>query len=119
MKPLVETKRLPRRRRPANGHDDPGVSLPPLRNPQPSAIRRIEMSHTRFSVTLLCVMSALAPPLLPAPAAAQIVVKNEDVTFKFGVQGQLWADWTQDSTGTQGYQQNYYLRRARLIFGGD
>jgi hypothetical protein len=77
------------------------------------------MSHTRFSVTLLCVVSALTPALLPAPAAAQIVVKNEDVTFKFGVQGQLWADWTQDSTGTQGYQQNYYLRRARIIMGGD
>ena len=34
------------------------------------------------------------------PVSAQIVVKNEDVTFKFGVQGQLWADWTQDSSGT-------------------
>lgn len=53
------------------------------------------------------------------PALAQIVVKNEDVTFKFGIQGQLWADWTQDSSGTQGYQQNFYLRRARLIVAGD
>ena len=53
------------------------------------------------------------------PASAQIVVKNEDVTFKFGVQGQLWADWTQDSSGTQGYQQNFYLRRARIIVAGD
>jgi hypothetical protein len=77
------------------------------------------MSNTRFSVTLLCVLIALLPALLPTPAAAQIVVKNEDVTFKFGVQGQLWGDWTQDSTGTQGYQQNFYLRRARLIVGGD
>ena len=40
-------------------------------------------------------------------------------TFKFGVQGQLWADWTQDATGPQGYQQNFYLRRVRLIMAGD
>jgi hypothetical protein len=53
------------------------------------------------------------------PACAQIVVRNEDVTFKFGVQGQIWADWTQDSSGSQGYQQNFFLRRARIIVGGD
>ena len=53
------------------------------------------------------------------PSSAQMAVKNGDVTFKFGIQGQLWADWTQDSSGTQGYQQNFYLRRARIIVGGD
>lgn len=54
------------------------------------------------------------------PLSAQIVVKAaDDVTFKFGIQGQVWADWTQDSSGTQGYQQNFYLRRARIIMGGD
>ena len=53
------------------------------------------------------------------PATAQITVKNEDVTFRFGFQGQLWGDWPQDSSGSQGYQQNFYLRRARLIMGGD
>ena len=58
--------------------------------------------------------------LVCLPASAQLVLKNEDVQFKFGVQGQFWADWTQDSTaGTQGYQQNVYLRRMRLIVGGD
>ncbi len=64
----------------------------------------------RLFLSLTCVLM---------PLCAQIVVRNEDVTFKFGVQGQLWADWTQDSSGTQGYQQNFYLRRARLIVGGD
>ena len=54
-----------------------------------------------------------------APVSAQIIVKNEDVSFKFGVQGQLWGDWTQDASGSQGYQQNFYLRRARLIMSGD
>jgi hypothetical protein len=39
--------------------------------------------------------------------------------MKLGLQGQLWADWTQDATGTQGYQQNSYFRRVRLIVGGD
>jgi len=53
------------------------------------------------------------------PASAQIVVKNEDVTFKFGVQGQLWGDWMQDASGARGYQQNYSFRRARIIVGGD
>ncbi len=77
------------------------------------------MSNTRIFPALSCVIAALLPALVPMPASAQIVVKNEDVTFRFGVQGQLWADWTQDSTGSQGYQQNFYLRRARLIFGGD
>ena len=67
-----------------------------------------------FSIGCLLMLAAVS-----VPASAQIVVKNEDVTFKFGVQGQLWADWTQDSSGTQGYQQNFYLRRARLIIGGD
>jgi Phosphate-selective porin O and P len=67
-----------------------------------------------FSLGCTLMLAVLTPPL-----SAQIVVKNEDVTFKFGVQGQLWGDWTQDSSGTQGYQQNFYLRRARLIVGGD
>ncbi|HEY2018798.1 MAG TPA: porin [Bryobacteraceae bacterium] len=76
------------------------------------------MSEVCAQVRLLCLMSALLASAVK-PALAQIVVKNEDVTFKFGVQGQLWGDWTEDSTGTQGYQQNFYLRRARIIVGGD
>lgn len=78
------------------------------------------MSNPRFSRTLLfgigCVLMLTA---VSAPASAQIVVKNDDVTFKFGFQGQLWGDWTQDSSGAQNYQQNFYLRRARIILGGD
>lgn len=68
---------------------------------------------------LLCAAGATILTYLSAPAGAQVVLSNEDVSFKFGVQGQLWGDWTQDSSGSQGYQQNYYLRRARLIMGGD
>ena len=58
--------------------------------------------------------------LVSAPARAQLTVKNEDVTIKFGVLGQMWGNWTQDSTSAvPGYQQNIYLRRARVIMGGD
>ena len=78
--------------------------------------KRVRASRTN---ALLWTAGITMMMFLPAPAPAQIVVKNEDVTFKLGVQGQLWGDWTQDSSGTQGYQQNFYLRRVRLIMGGD
>jgi len=52
------------------------------------------------------------------PLSAQIAIKNEDVDIKFGVQGQFWGDWTQ-SSDTGAYAQNLYLRRGRLMFGGD
>src|SRR5690348_2694482 len=75
-----------------------------------------------LSKRALCCALAAIILLAPAavPAAAQIAVKNEDVTIKFGVLGQIWGNFTQDSTsGVQGYQQNLYIRRARLIMGGD
>ena len=60
--------------------------------------------------------------LVPAPASAQLQLKTEDITIKFGFQGQFWADYTQDATapsaGNQGYAQNFYLLRDRLMFGG-
>jgi hypothetical protein len=69
----------------------------------------------------LALCSALALAVLAAvPASAQLVLKNEDVNIRFGVLGQFQGDWSQDSTaGSQGYQQNLFLRRARLIMGGD
>jgi hypothetical protein len=79
------------------------------------------MSSISFSMTRPLWMAAVAIlALAPVPASAQLQIKNEDVTIKFGIQGQLWGDFTQDSTaGAQGYQQNLFLRRARLIVGGD
>ena len=53
------------------------------------------------------------------PLFAQIKLDNEDISIRFGVQGQLWANWAQDNTGARGYQQNFYLRRARAIVAGD
>jgi Phosphate-selective porin O and P len=61
---------------------------------------------------------ALTLALACAPASGQIVIKNKDVDFKLGVLGQFWGDWTQ-SPKTGGYAQNLYLRRGRLLFGGD
>ncbi len=85
------------------------------------------MPPSRFQTTF-CVIRTLPGAIAviaslvvtATPAQGQIAIKTEDATFKFGFQGQLWADWTQDSTaGEQGYQQNLYLRRARLMMSGD
>ena len=70
---------------------------------------RCLLSRTLSSVALCGLILAL----VPAPASAQLQIKSEDVTLKFGVQGQFWADYTQDATaasaGSQGYAQNFYL----------
>lgn len=53
-------------------------------------------------------------------ADAQIAAKSEEISARFGVQGQLWANWAQDATGNvNGYTQNLYLRRLRLMAGGE
>jgi hypothetical protein len=61
--------------------------------------------------------------LLLLPAAAQIKISSNDErqSISFGIEGQVWADFHQDqnTTGPQGYQQNLYLRRIRLIVGGE
>jgi hypothetical protein len=47
-------------------------------------------------------------------------VKSEDISARFGIQGQLWANWAQDTTATvPGYTQNLYLRRLRMMAGGE
>jgi hypothetical protein len=63
--------------------------------------------------------AAMALVLAAAGAAsAQATIKVDDnVNFKFGVLLQPQADWTQDAA-TRGYQQNLFLRRARLLVGG-
>lgn len=52
------------------------------------------------------------------PASAQIVVKaNDDVNFKLGVLGQFQAD-TIDNPRLDSSTSNLFVRRLRLIFGG-
>lgn len=62
--------------------------------------------------------AAFALLLLPDPARAQVVVKVSDtVNFRLGFQLQGWAEWLQDQT-SEGYQQNFKIRRVRLIAAG-
>ena len=82
------------------------------------------MFNTILRRSLLSVMvCAVMLALVPAPASAQLQIKTEDITIKFGFQGQFWADYTQDATapsaGNQGYAQNFYLLRDRLMIGGN
>jgi hypothetical protein len=57
--------------------------------------------------------------LFPAlPAQGQVVVKaSDDVNFRLGVLGQFQAD-TIDSPGPEPNTNNLFVRRLRLIFGG-
>jgi hypothetical protein len=64
---------------------------------------------------------AVVVALLPAVASAQAVIKvNDDVNFKVGLLLQGQADWQEVANGTEsgGYQQNLFIRRARIILGG-
>jgi len=57
------------------------------------------MFNTILRRSLLSVMvCAVMLALVPAPASAQLQIKTEDITIKFGFQGQFWADYTQDAT---------------------
>src|SRR5713226_8294136 len=72
---------------------------------------------TRFIGFSLAAVLALL--LLPAPASAQVVVKvNDTVNFRLGFQLQGWADYNQDPI-SEGYSQNFFLRRVRLIMAGN
>ncbi|MDQ2870389.1 MAG: OprO/OprP family phosphate-selective porin [Acidobacteriota bacterium] len=56
--------------------------------------------------------------LVPAAAPAQVVVKVSDtVNFRLGFQLQGWSEWLQDPV-SEGYQQNFKIRRVRLIVAG-
>lgn len=66
-------------------------------------------------------LAAIAVALLGTalPAGAQAVIKvNDDVSFKFGVLLQGQGEWLEDAA-TGGTQQNLFLRRARLLVGGN
>jgi Phosphate-selective porin O and P len=71
----------------------------------------------RLRISPLVILIAV---LATAPLTAQIAVESEGISARFGIQGQLWADWSQDATATvPGYTQNLDLRRARLMAGGE
>ena len=61
----------------------------------------------------------IATAIAAARADGQAVLKvNDDVSFKFGVLLQGQADWLESGTA-EGWQQNLFLRRVRLIVGGN
>lgn len=74
---------------------------------------------TRFTSSIR--VWAFAVIVLVAAASsvgAQATIKvGDDVSIRFGVLLQGWADWTEDVVA-EGYSQNLYLRRARLLVGG-
>jgi hypothetical protein len=66
----------------------------------------------------ILVSSLVVLLLVPAIAKAQATIKvNDDINFKIGTLIQAWADSAEDSTTTK-YAKNLFLRRIRLIVGG-
>ena len=64
------------------------------------------------------IAAALVLLLVPETGRAQVVVKvNDVVNFRMGFQLQGWSEWLQDQT-TEGYQQNFKIRRVRFIVAG-
>ncbi|MEO8587482.1 MAG: hypothetical protein ABI584_15050 [Acidobacteriota bacterium] len=79
---------------------------------------RSRISLNRFTLVSLALLIAF----LPGIANAQAIIKvNDTVNFRLGILLQGWADWSgqSDTAGnTTGFQQNLFLRRARLFVGG-
>jgi hypothetical protein len=78
--------------------------------------------HTSPSLArMVLAAAALAAALVvlrPAAAQAQAMIKvNDDVWFRFGLQLNAWADWTQTNP-TGGYAENLFLRRDRFLVTG-
>lgn len=73
---------------------------------------------TRVAMRVLVAAGVILTLLRAAPADAQIVIKvNDDVNFKLGLLGQLWADTIHD-TQTDDTATNLFVRRFRVMFGG-
>ena len=79
---------------------------------------RSRISLNRFVLVSLALLIAI----LPGIANAQAIIKvNDTVNFRLGILLQGWADWSgqSDAAGnTAGFQQNLFLRRARIFLGG-
>jgi len=78
----------------------------PKRSWRPSSMRAAGIALSAFFV-------------LAAAASAQLAIKSADdsMSIKFGVLVQPQADWAQ-SAETGGYAQNLFVRRFRLLVGG-
>jgi len=98
---------------PASGAKEPAAARARRKDgiPMPR-IRRSPGPRTIWPLLAILVAS-IAPS-----ASAQLMIKSSDESafVKFGVLVQPWADWSQNATG--GYSQNLFLRRFRLLVGG-
>jgi hypothetical protein len=74
------------------------------------------MTRHRHIPTVIGIMVFLATLVAPADAQVQIKV-NDDTFFKLGLLLQTQADALQDAN-TRGYAQNVFVRRVRLLVGG-
>ena len=80
--------------------------------------RRNERAAEAPGLRVIIAVTLLFLSLVAENASAQAVIKvDENVNFKLGVLLQPQADWTEDATDGD-YQQNLFLRRARLLVGG-
>jgi hypothetical protein len=65
-----------------------------------------------------CAIIAVALTIMAGVAQGQASIRvGDDVNIRFGTLLQGWGDWTQDPV-SEGYSQNLYLRRVRLLVGG-
>jgi hypothetical protein len=83
--------------------------------------RRFASRNRMASVIVLFALTALV--LAAGPANAQAIIKVSDtVNVKFGLLLQPQAEWIQiansTNTDTAGYQQNLFIRRIRIMMGG-
>jgi hypothetical protein len=66
----------------------------------------------------ICAIIAVALTITAGAAQGQASIRvGDDVNIRFGTLLQGWGDWTQDPV-SEGYSQNLYLRRVRLLVGG-
>jgi hypothetical protein len=79
-------------------------------------VRNGSLFRSVVGAAVMVVILALA-----APANAQAIIKVSDtVNIKFGLLLQVWGDWqeTQAAGNTTGYAQNLFIRRMRILMGG-
>ena len=76
--------------------------------------KRVERFARAWGYALLAFTLTITADVARAQATIKV---GEDVTIRFGTLLQGWGDWTQDPV-SEGYAQNLYLRRARLLVGG-
>jgi hypothetical protein len=76
------------------------------------------MANRVMRSTVFTVLTIAAALLVTVPAGAQVIMKvNDNVSFRFGIQVQTWADELQDAT-TKKYGENLFIRRARFLVTG-